>query len=76
MARYCSHDVEAVLDAAAQWRNNCLIEDGSVFTSEHIWVAEGAQELYEYFTLNEDTGDKSFMNKLEGQLRPSKPTTK
>jgi hypothetical protein len=76
MARYCQHDLSPVLDAAERWRDSCLIQDGSVLSSQSIWTPEGLDELHTYFVDNPDEGDRDFLDKLKDQLAPAKPETR
>jgi len=76
MARYCGHNIKPILDAAEQWRDKCLIGDGSVFGLENLWNLSGFEELHRYFTENPDESDSSFFEKLKKQLDPAKPSTR
>ncbi len=67
---------EPILTAARDWRNKCLIEDGSVFSQERLWTRETLQELDEHFVQNLDYGEGDFFSKLEAQLGPTSPSAK
>lgn len=74
MARMKS--AEPILTAARAWRDKCLIEDGSVFSEEHLWTRESLEELDEHFVQNLDYGEGDFFSKLETQLAPTSPSAK
>jgi AAA domain (dynein-related subfamily) len=67
---------EAILEAATQWRDRCLLADGSVFTEEFLWVRPQFVELEEHFINNPDEGDRSFLEKLKDQISATPPETK
>jgi 5-methylcytosine-specific restriction protein B len=61
MARYSERNRQPVDEVVARWRDECLIEDGSLlFEGEHIWTAESAQELVERFNERPLEDDRSF----------------
>lgn len=64
---------EPTLEAAAQWRDRCLLEDGSVFAEERLWTKENIQEAITNFVERPDEGDRGFLAKLEDQLAPTSP---
>lgn len=65
-----------VTDAVRHWRDRCLLEGGSVFSSESIWTAEGFEALDRYFVQNLDYGEGTFFSKLKDQLAPAAPEAK
>jgi MoxR-like ATPase len=67
---------EALLAAAAHWRDRCLLGDGSVFSDEALWTWEHLGEMNRYFVENLDTGTGTFLEKLQAQLAPASPGTK
>lgn len=79
MARYKTDDYDAspIYGAAEQWRNRCLLSDGSIFSSEkHLWTEENFDELDEHFVQNLDAGEGDFFEKLEVQLSDGSPESK
>lgn len=77
MARFCAEkETDSKFLAAKAWKQNCLIESGSVFSSGHIWNVENIQELDTYFTNNPIEGSGDFFSKLEAQLEPTSPSVK
>ena len=79
MSRYNPHQPNAYLTykAAEYWRDHCLLRDGSVFSNENLWKESIFQsDFQQHFIENLDTGKGSFMEKLEGQFKESKPAAK
>ncbi|MBR1270454.1 AAA family ATPase [Bradyrhizobium sp. AUGA SZCCT0222] len=77
MSRFaCEKDISAVLRAAAHWRDQALLSQGSIFSSEKVWATQNIVTLNEVFTLNPDETDRSFLNKLKDQLASSSPQVK
>ncbi len=66
MARLAA--AKPVLEAAAHWRDECLLGGGSIFTSESLWTRENAEALEKHYSQNLDTGEGDFFQKFEGQL--------
>ena len=63
-----------VLDAAGRWKQQCLIEDGSLFSPERLWSAANADSLCDAFLGNPIVGSEKFIDKLERQLSNSPAT--
>jgi len=61
-------DLAPILDAAASWIAECLIEDGSVFSSQSVWTSQIISEARSAFVLNPDFGENDFITKLQGQI--------
>jgi hypothetical protein len=59
---------QPVYEAAARWRDRCLIEDGSLFDPDRSSGLAAGQGLVRDFVESPDTGAGSFMTKLRGQL--------
>ncbi len=74
MARY--QEARPVLEAAADWRDRCLIHDGSVFSDRSLWSRACIQELDRYYARNLDYGEGDFFSKLEAQLAPASEEAK
>lgn len=71
MARYNPHEdsAEAVYKAATEWRDRCLLANGSIFLDDgELWTEQLLDELDERFVQNLDAGDGDFFKKLEAQL--------
>jgi len=77
MSRYCyDKNATAKIEAAAKWRDECLIKDGSVFSDETLWTEKYINELIEHFVNNPYEGDASYFEKLGSQIEPASPRTK
>lgn len=69
MSRYCGEiNTTPILDAAVNWRDRALLNDGSVFTDRHLWSTAGLEALEQYFINNPDEGLGSYLEKLQTQL--------
>ena len=72
MSRYIGDtDPDPVLAAAAHWRDSALLGEGSVFSSEALWTADGLEALDRFFVQRPDIGEGKYLQKLEKQLEPS-----
>ena len=73
MSRYCGGKwiIEETLIAAQKWRDECLKNNGSMFTDRDIWNTENTEQLVKYFINNVDNSDRSFFDKLKDQLVPA-----
>lgn len=58
----------AVYTAADDWKQRCLLADGSVLGNGTLWTAEHTAELMKHFVESPDTSKRSFEAKLEDQL--------
>lgn len=77
MSRYCGEmNSEPILRAAAEWRTRCLESDGSVFSDKMLWSVDNLTEVRKDFIDNPDEGDRTFLEKLEDQLRNSSAAAK
>ena len=65
-----------VLAAAAQWKERCLLSDGSIFSDNQVWTRPNIDLLDKYFVQNPIEGKNKFINKLNIQLNPSDSTVK
>jgi len=69
MSRFCGeHDAEPKINAASQWKEKCLLGNGSVFSESKLWTKENVALLDKYFVNNLDEGEGDFFDKLERQL--------
>jgi len=73
MSRYNPHHPSSnqVFHAAEFWKNKCLLEDGSAFSTGEIWTYAHTQELVTHFVLQPDEGEGHFLEKLKTQLANS-----
>ena len=67
---------EPILEMAAEWRDRCLLADGSMFTDEQLWTAAHLDELEQFFIGQPDLGDRKFDEKLKDQLNPASAPAK
>ncbi|KWF98083.1 McrB family protein [Burkholderia cepacia] len=69
MSRYCGDDdPKSILEAASHWRDSALLGHGSVLTIQPIWTFSALNSLHEQFTRSSDSGNGTFLEKLENQL--------
>ncbi|MCQ4164094.1 McrB family protein [Tahibacter harae] len=74
MARYgFDKNLSPVIEAAQSCVRRCLIGDGSVFSGQSLWTAQGFAALDRYFVQQPDEGQGTFYEKLRGQLAPAPP---
>ena len=66
----------AILAAAEQWKQRCLLTGGSLFTEERLWTLERFGQLNTYYVERLDEGPGSFEEKLRRQLEPASPEAK
>lgn len=58
-------------EAAERWKNDCLLNQGSIFSEESLWNPSGFTGLMEHYVNNLDDGEGDFFSKLERQLKPT-----
>ena len=63
----------SILEAAEKWKQECLVDGGSLFAAERLWAEANFRELKTYFLERPDTGSGSFEEKLRIQLEPAHP---
>jgi len=63
-----SSRVAVLRDAASHWRDRCLLDGGSIFTDEALWVPENVQSLVQHYSQNLQEGEGDFFQKFEVQL--------
>jgi 5-methylcytosine-specific restriction protein B len=69
-------DDTAVLKAASDWRDQCLVDDGSLFSTHRVWASAGLAALQRSYIESPDEGDRTFIEKLADQLRDCEPVAK
>lgn len=70
-------DISPTLNAATNWINNCLVQNGSVFTpNKEIWLPENIEELKVAFIENPDESTDDFITKLKRQTLGCSKNTK
>lgn len=66
----------AIIEAAEQWKQRCLLDGGSLFGEERLWTREHFEELKTHFVERPDEGSRSFEEKLRDQLEDATPQAK
>jgi hypothetical protein len=64
-------DQPPILDAVQQWKQKCLLSDGSVFSNAPLWTTPNLAILEEHFIQNPITGEEPFLEKFHRQLEPT-----
>jgi hypothetical protein len=68
-----NRDINPTLDAADKWINECLVEDGSLFSEDSLWTSLLVDEVHHAFVDHPDLGKDDFMTKLKGQMDAASP---
>jgi 5-methylcytosine-specific restriction enzyme B len=72
MARYSEHDPTNIYNTAQNFRDNCLLRDGSlVFDGAALWQIDLLERIHEAFVTTPDEGDRSFIDKFRDQVKPA-----
>ena len=50
----------ALLEAADQWKQRCLLDGGSLFTDERLWTRDHFEQLRVHVVENADGGSDGF----------------
>jgi hypothetical protein len=58
----------ALLNAADNWKRDCLLKDGSIFSSTSLWTLQNLQQLHSLFVDNPILGKQKFYDKLHIQI--------
>lgn len=74
MASY--DEAQPILEAAARWRDECLIGDGSLLSDRRLWTLDNVRHLIRHYVENLDYGEGDFFTKLRGQLEAAPPEAK
>lgn len=62
----------AIYEAAAHWKEKCLLQDRSVFLEDaRVWTKEHAAELHRRFIDEFDASERTFFEKFKDQLHPT-----
>ena len=67
---------EPILQAAEQWKQQCLLAGGSVFSPEDLWNSQNFEALNRFYVERLDEGQDRFEVKLKRQLEPASPASK
>ncbi|WP_299363811.1 AAA family ATPase [uncultured Paracoccus sp.] len=69
-----NHHVAPIYDAAAAWKKNCFLADGSALSDGgNLWTNTLLGELDQRFVKNLDAGEGDFLSKLKVQLSEGSP---
>lgn len=69
MSRYNPHhNISSLLSVSDNWKSRCLLNNGSLFSTESLWTVPNVDELVSHFVNSPDGSDQSFLEKLKGQL--------
>jgi len=66
----------SILDAAQQWKQKCLLSDGSIFTTSDLWTKGNLSTLDKCFSQNPISGDEAFLDKFRQQLQSTNGAVK
>lgn len=69
-------DHSHVLQAASGWRDRCLLEDGSVLSTNHVWTLGSLAALQRFYLEAPDASERTFVTKLQDQLKECEPAAK
>ena len=67
---------EPILQAAEQWKQQCLLAGGSVFSTEQLWTPANFELLNRFYVERLDEGEDRFEVKLKRQLEPASAEAK
>ena len=70
------NNLKPVIDAYQQWIRDCLVGDGSIFSSASLWTLEHVAEVKKSFVDHPDTGPDDFPTKLNRQMKNASATAK
>ena len=79
MSRYCdpNKNTKPILDAAQHWKKTALLSDRGIFEGrEKIWSIRNFEVLNKNIIQNPREGKENFENKLEDQLKSTRPEVK
>jgi len=77
MAKTSTQPIDLIIATAEQWKNNCLINNQSLFSKNNLWTLENVNQFKNYFSDNLIEGnDETFYQKLKIQLNDAPPAVK
>jgi hypothetical protein len=69
MAKISTHPIAPIIAISERWKQDCLIGDGSLFSSARLWTLDNVNQFKHYFVDNLIYGnDQTFYEKFEIQL--------
>jgi hypothetical protein len=60
MARIYPDQLNATTAVVTEWRDRCLIEDGSLLTTDPVWTEPAIAQLYDNIIIAPLTDGRSF----------------
>jgi len=67
--RYSENDTTKIYQAADDFRERCLLQDGSlIFDGANVWRSDILDRIHKAFVGNPDEGDRSFIEKFKDQI--------
>jgi hypothetical protein len=69
-------EAEQTYEAVKIWVGDCLLADGSIFSSAPLWTLDNLEELHRCYVEHPDLSKRDFMSKLEEQLAPASAQAK
>jgi len=76
MSRHSVPDPSVILAAAEQWKERCLLSDGSIFGKDALWSPKNLAGFKHHFVDRPDEGTGKFIEKFESQLGSAPPDVK
>ena len=76
MACWNGRDHSQYLEAALHWKQHCFVGNGSALTEKSLWDLNKLSRLLITFRESPLFDRRSFIEKLEAQLRDAKPALK
>lgn len=74
MARHTEHDTTKIYRVAEEFRDACLLRDGSLlFPDESVWNLPALEHLHKVFVATPDESDRNFLTKFKEQVEPAGP---
>ena len=70
MARYSEFQTTNIYKTADLFRKNCLLADSSIISEHQVWRLEVLERIHKEFVATPDEGDRSFIDKFKGQIKP------
>lgn len=77
MSRYADNPIQAVLEAADRWKQECLLAQRSLFEPQRlVWRPEVFDELLVHFVASPSNSNTTFVSKMALHLAPASDDAK
>lgn len=77
MSRFTGKEqAEQVLNAAAEWRQRCLVNSGSIFSNKNLWNTQNLAEIENDVVNSQLELEGNFMQRLKEQISSVSPEAK